>query len=126
MPVLHPYDLALLDAWLRAVLWDSHLPSTGKTVDDGIGSVTFRDGDEVNDDDAGLEIHRMKGYVALADGSARVIQGVREVFEIRQVPQETDENHPTDGSAGKIVLIGRGLDLPRFEASLQACLKSRR
>lgn len=58
-----------------------------------------------------------------------MIQGVRDVFEIVDLP---NNNHATqDGDReskkqqeGKMVLIGRGLDKERFERSLRLCLEN--
>jgi G3E family GTPase len=51
-----------------------------------------------------FEIHRLKGILVLQDGSCKIIQAVREVFEIR-------DSEPKTGGDGdcKLVLIGRGL-----------------
>ena len=49
------------------------------------------------------DILRTKGYVVLQDGSARLIQGVSDLFEIREL-QDTGEVRP------KVVFIGRGVD----------------
>ena len=69
-------------------------------------------------------IYRVKGYITLTDGSMKMIQGVRQVFEI----SDFDPSHmqPIKGSeaqaeelsarrmlpynGGKIVLIGKGLE----------------
>lgn len=51
----------------------------------------------------GFDIHRLKGILVLSDGSTKIIQAVRDVFEIR-------DSEPADGKTQcKIVLIGRGL-----------------
>jgi hypothetical protein len=54
----------------------------------------------------GYEIHRLKGYVPITDGSARIVQGVREIFDIIDV----EGTNVVGPDAGKIVLIGRGLE----------------
>ncbi|KAI5286586.1 hypothetical protein KEM52_001943, partial [Ascosphaera acerosa] len=87
-----------LDAWLRAVLWDRRLPAP--LVEAG----EEKDGPS----QAGLafDVHRLKGLVPLADGSCRVVQGVRELFEI----VDAAEAPAQPLTQGKIVVIGRGLD----------------
>ncbi|KAF7553081.1 hypothetical protein G7046_g7207 [Stylonectria norvegica] len=94
-----PIDqLEAVDGWLRSVLWDSKLP--------GI-------------DEAGkFEIHRSKGRLMMANGDVKIMQGVREVFEINDVPR--DEDTPKDG---KIILIGRNIAGVDFEGSLKQTLK---
>lgn len=52
------------------------------------------------------EVHRTKGLLRLADGSLKMIQGVREIFEITDAHSEPDQ--AVQGS--RVVLIGRNLD----------------
>ncbi|KAL4957452.1 CobW/HypB/UreG, nucleotide-binding domain-containing protein [Aspergillus filifer] len=94
-PPLPAPKTPLVDAWLRSVLWESSLP--------------YNEGLKFN-------IHRLKGILAVDDGSSKIIQAVREVFEIRE---------PLGGGADekkeqcKIVLIGRGLgDVDVWQSSL--------
>jgi hypothetical protein len=49
----------------------------------------------------------------LDDGSVKIVQGVREVFEIIDGAKSTSEANMT----GKIVLIGRGIHEVDFERS---------
>ncbi|KAH0831799.1 COBW domain-containing protein 1 [Fonsecaea pedrosoi] len=99
LPPFDPQKLHLLSGWLEALLWDAEESQQGR--------------------ERQYEIHRTKGLVKCTDGSARVIQGVREIFEIIDLP------HPETGGGslakeageevaaeeGKIVFIGRNLDL---------------
>lgn len=101
IPAIAKSKLDTLDAWLRSVLWDNVLPghedATGRT----------------------FEIHRLKGRLVLEDGSEKMIQGVRELFEIFDNPN-FDFDSATGGanSTGKLVVIGRHLDDFGFEESL--------
>ena len=52
----------------------------------------------------GFEIHRLKGILVLDDGSTKIIQAVRDVFEIRDAEPAQDAK-----TQCKVVLIGRGL-----------------
>ncbi|KAL4764982.1 CobW family GTP-binding protein [Aspergillus foveolatus] len=110
-PPLHHSKIPLVDVWLRSVLWDSTLP--------------LPSGSEAQN--PSFDIHRLKGILALSDGSSKIIQAVREVFEIR------DEATPTKSSSAaedsdrrsqcKIVLIGRGLgDAGPWQRSFEECL----
>lgn len=45
----------------------------------------------------------------LEDGSSRIIQAVRDVFEIRDSEPKTDRDDGPSSSQCKVVLIGRGL-----------------
>ena len=106
IPAITKSKLDVLDAWLRSVLWDNVLPEQ-----EGAGSRTF-------------EIHRLKGRLLLKDGSEKMIQGVRELFEIFDNPNfesdpTTDETYPV----GKLVLIGRHLEDFGFEQSLLDALE---
>ena len=76
-----PQKLYLLENWFQSLLWD----------------------------DGNLkpwEIHRLKGFVPLTDGTARVVQGVREIFDFVEI------EHPPENQVmeGKLVIIGRHLD----------------
>jgi hypothetical protein len=103
VPVLKLDELSNLDVWLRSILWDSKLPfpnSENGADDDGI--VNF-------------EIHRLKARLPLSSGDIKIVQGVREVFEILDAPKPADSAISLEG---KIVLIGRNLQGVRFEESL--------
>ncbi|KAG7005555.1 hypothetical protein G7Y79_00019g047350 [Physcia stellaris] len=52
-----------------------------------------------------LSIHRTKGLIRHLDGATKMLQGVREVFDITDL----DAAASGEGEGGKIVLIGRGL-----------------
>jgi G3E family GTPase len=103
LPVLSEEGMNRLDAWLRKVLWDGKLPHV--------------QGDEVT----GWEVHRSKGRIPLEVGGLRSLQGVREIFEIRDGVAEAEGN-----DAGKIVLIGRNIGgktkVEAFQRSLDASL----
>lgn len=88
-PAIPEEKVPQVDAWLRAILWDRQRPSS----DSATKPLDF-------------EIHRVKGILRLTDSNVRVIQGVREVFEITDA--ETRQP-PSDAPASKMVLIGRGL-----------------
>lgn len=61
-------------------------------------------------------MHRIKGRIVLDDGRAKMLQGVREIFELTDVPPGDDGV----AAAGKIVVIGRGLRREAWAASLAA------
>ncbi|KAL1969817.1 hypothetical protein VTN77DRAFT_7326 [Rasamsonia byssochlamydoides] len=113
-PAISAEEVPLVDAWLRSVLWENVLPvATGECGDTPPHPTDF-------------EIHRLKGILALDDGSFKVIQAVREVFEIRDSEnrrRETDSGDAPDHC--KIVLIGRGLgaSITPWEQSFQSFLK---
>ncbi|KAK3074236.1 hypothetical protein LTR53_003459 [Teratosphaeriaceae sp. CCFEE 6253] len=100
-PALDEGGLKRLDAWLRCVLWSSELP----------GSDTVADWD----------IHRVKGRLPMKNGGSKMLQGVREIFELvdGDATQQAAEE-------GKIVIIGRNIGSPdtlaAFQRSLDAAL----
>jgi hypothetical protein len=63
-----------------------------------------------------FEIHRLKAKLPLSNGDIKIVQGVREVFEILDAPK-SDDSTPEIPSPGKIVLIGRNLQGVPFEES---------
>jgi G3E family GTPase len=84
-----------VDSWLQSVLWESTLPVPANSSSDAHPT--------------SFDIHRLKGILRLEDGSSRIIQAVRDVFEIRDAePTQSDEDQPSPVQC-KIVLIGRGL-----------------
>ncbi|EQB58854.1 CobW/HypB/UreG [Colletotrichum gloeosporioides Cg-14] len=99
MPRLGPSQLVNVDKWLRKILWDRRLPGNDKTV---------------------LEVHRAKGRFVFENGDVKLMQGVREIFEILDSPDQTREAV----GEGKIILIGRYLQGVDFEKSLLEILKS--
>ncbi|KAF9881814.1 cobW domain-containing protein [Colletotrichum karsti] len=99
VPKLAPGQLANIDKWLRKVLWDRRLPGDDKTV---------------------VDVHRSKGRLVFENGDVNLIQGVREIFEILDSP---DQSREATGE-GKIILIGRYLKDVDFEKSLLDILKS--
>jgi len=93
-PAIAASSIAHIDAWLRSLLWDSCLPPS-----DDCSSPVATD----------FEIHRLKGILALNDGSFRIIQAVRDVFEIRDVENSRGDMNSDGPDHCKVVLIGRGL-----------------
>lgn len=89
---------AALDAWLRSVLWENVLPGHMPT------------------DGPAFDLHRLKGRFFLGDGTERIVQGVRELFDIFDSPSSDPKQDVS--RAGKLVLIGRHLDRYDFGKSL--------
>ena len=107
-PVLSAAGLEKLDAWLRSVLWESRLPSTGE----GLIHST-----------ADWEIHRAKGRVPLSNGSTKILQGVREIFELVDAADDAESSEAGDPSdSGRIVFIGRNISVPAISTLFQQSL----
>ena len=94
-PPFDPQKLVFLEGLLQSLLWD------------GLGGQSEEGGKKKKP----YEIHRLKGFIPVMDGTARIVQGVREIFEIIDA-DETIKTGPED--EGKIVLIGRGLENIQF------------
>ncbi|KAK1993501.1 CobW/HypB/UreG [Colletotrichum falcatum] len=101
VPKLSPSQLENVDKWLRKILWDRRLPGDEATV---------------------LEVHRSKGRLVFDNGGVKLIQGVREIFEILDSPDQSRE--VAQAQEGKIILIGRHLTGVDFERSLASILGS--
>ncbi|RKF55078.1 COBW domain-containing protein 1 [Erysiphe neolycopersici] len=113
IPLLEIHQVSKIDEWLRSVLWESSLPSLASDPSDTLSlSQSF-------------EIHRLKAKLVLSSNDVKIIQGVRDVFDIidaplnpSYVPKETEKNK------GKIVLIGRGLIHSHFQSSFMKAIFS--
>jgi len=98
-----------LDAWLRSVLWESTLPGHEESV-------------------SGWEIHRSKGRVQLENGRVKMLQGVREIFELIDGADVSGNGEESQGQERgcRIVFIGRNLGgdatAAAFQQSLDAAL----
>lgn len=99
--MLSTEQVGKVDAWLRSVLWENVLPN---------------DGDEDKDP---FEIHRLKGRLAVRNSGTKIIQGVRELFEIFDAPSGAVES---ESESGKVVLIGRHVADCNFQKSLLAAI----
>ncbi|KAI0202292.1 cobW-domain-containing protein [Astrocystis sublimbata] len=99
VPLLTTSQLEGVDSWLRSVLWEREVP----------GATTTKPSQ--------IEIHRLKARLVLEDGSTKIVQGVREVFDI--VDGERINVEDAASQAGKVVLIGRGIHNIDFEQSFR-------
>lgn len=105
MPVLKADQVVKVDKWLRSVLWENELPN------------------DVEEHKVHFEIHRLKGRLAVENGKAKIIQGVRELFEIFDAPVSGDQEQEGASQTGKIVLIGRHVTEFNFEQSLLEAIR---
>ncbi|KAJ7254318.1 CobW/HypB/UreG, nucleotide-binding domain-containing protein [Mycena haematopus] len=95
VPVLSRPQLDALDEWVRTVLWEQRLPGD---VDVPVPALT---------------VLRCKGLFVLDSGAQYVLQGVRSIYEIAEAGDALGLP-----DAGKLVLIGTGLDA-RVRESLE-------
>ncbi|CAK7212059.1 hypothetical protein SEUCBS140593_001380 [Sporothrix eucalyptigena] len=121
--ILDAAQVTKVDEWLRSVLWESQLP-------DPAGGPPRGGRNEPNN----FEIHRTKGRLVLKHGSVKVLQGVRELFEIFEAPASSPAEEAASGAgdepvapapeSSKLILIGRRLGEFDFEKSILAALKT--
>lgn len=100
LPPLDVTEMRRLDEWLRAVLWEGRLPG--------------------GESEEYWEIHRSKGRIVMVGGGVKMLQGVRQIFEI----EDTGEVVEGEGKVvrGKIVLIGKGIGSAETEHAFQTNL----
>jgi G3E family GTPase len=103
-PRLDEAGLQRLDAWLRPVLWSSELPGAHA--------------------ESGWEIHRIKGRFRLSNGQVKMLQGVREIFELIDGAAIEPESSAPDSLGGKMVIIGRNISNQHVAAAFQRSLAS--
>jgi G3E family GTPase len=78
-----------LDQWIRTLLWEG---------------VLF-------DFPGNVSVHRTKGRIVMQNGQEWMLQGVREVYEFREMGKSHEDK-------SKIVLIGEGLEKENIANSL--------
>lgn len=105
VPALPAEKLRHVDSWLRSVLWEGEVPNQDPNPE------------------VPIEIHRLKARLVFENGDVKLVQGVRDVFEIFDGEKQSStlgENAAANDAqppGGKIVLIGRGLREVSFERS---------
>ncbi|KAI1095884.1 cobW-domain-containing protein [Rostrohypoxylon terebratum] len=107
IPPLAPEQLKQVDSWIRSLLWESQVPG------------------EATNPEEPIEIHRLKSRLVFKNGDIKMVQGVREVFEIFDGEQTSSQRDDELPQKGKIVLIGRGVQGIDFERSLLRALQDR-
>lgn len=107
LPVLDDQGLKALDSWLQSVLWESRLPET-KDADEEVSKNSW-------------EIHRSKGRIPLSNGTVKLLQGVREIFDLIDGPVDTAS---TADQSGRLVFIGRNIGGNQLQAAFQSSLSA--
>jgi G3E family GTPase len=103
LSALTPYQYEQLDAWLRSLLWDNKLVGSNQS--------------------SGWDIYRIKGRIVLDNGTVKLLQGVREIFELIEATEASPQS--TAGpDCGKIVLIGRNISTQPNAATFQRSINS--
>ncbi|KAA6415208.1 MAG: hypothetical protein FRX48_01961 [Lasallia pustulata] len=108
VPALADAQLSRFEEWLRLILWEGTLDPS----------------EEVSSPARAFSIHRTKGRLLMISGSVKMVQGVREVFEIVDLKDSSTRSQveaPT--FEGKLILIGRGLAGQLWDLSLRSYLQ---
>jgi len=103
LPVLSEKQVDSVDAWLRAVCWNAQLPHSQEVQS--------------------FEIHRIKGQIPTATGHTKLLQGVREIYELTDAADAAGAESAKLTKDGKIVVIGRGLDQESWQLSLTTSIE---
>lgn len=129
-PVISASQLDLLEQWLRSVLWEAILPPASPSALTITNSAANQ-----------FSIHRLKGRIVLDSGETKMIQGVREVFEISAARDRTAPASSAGGRGdagrgteqdqewgeleveGKMVIIGKDVAGKQWSDSLRAYLQ---
>ncbi|KII91807.1 hypothetical protein PLICRDRAFT_157170 [Plicaturopsis crispa FD-325 SS-3] len=120
IPPLPRAQLRLLDAWVRAALWEGFVPVPSlpnNTVPNSPYATVPPPNDAATPDAVPVLILRCKGHIPMRRGAPYVLQGVRSLYELRRVGDGVDGEEE-----GKIVLIGKGLD-ERVRGSLEGVFR---
>ncbi|KAI1001111.1 hypothetical protein K3495_g7088 [Podosphaera aphanis] len=106
LPCFSPNQVLKLDEWLRSILWESTIPNPDADLIDAKGCGPK------------FEVHRLKAKLFLPNGDCKIIQGVRDMFDIQDVQSFFDSAAKSKALDGKVVMIGRGLKNVPFHQSL--------
>jgi hypothetical protein len=109
VPLLKRTQLPILDEWLRSILWDLKIPKTNPN--------------SACDTPRTFEVHRLKARLPVDDGTVKIVQGVREIFEIIDAPQVTKVRNASC-ERGKLVFVGRNIAGVAFEESYLRVINS--
>lgn len=96
LPRLSSAEYDRLNGFLESLLWEGRLPNLN-------GKKTMAETETEGEKGTALEVLRTKGLICTEDGKEWVIQGVTDIFEVKEVASE-------GGMEGKVVFIGKGLE----------------
>lgn len=118
LPILDDVRTGAFDRLIRGLLWDGSLPPLSDPPTAPVSP------DDKPDDKREFDILRTKAFLRSSDGSEYILQGVRDIYEITQVPKGIVEaGIELERIVPKLVLIGRGIDgstAERFLSALRA------
>lgn len=91
-------QLDLFETWIQQVLWENRIG------------------------DLEVEIHRLKGRLLLTDGRAKILQGVRENYEIVDMRDEPEPELLESKFPSKLVFIGKSLQKSKIQEAFTKAL----
>lgn len=125
LPALTAAQLDPLDAWLRTLLWSRLFLDHPDKANASSTPYSFAPTSSSSSSPCSTstparrpEIHRVKGRLVMRDGSVKLLQGVREVFEVLDSSDRSSPSESGKEAVGKIVLIGRDIDREALQRSL--------
>ncbi|GAA5884838.1 hypothetical protein JCM6882_007116 [Rhodosporidiobolus microsporus] len=119
VPVLRDVRNGAFHELLSTLVWEGRLPPLSSQAQ------------TQEDDSLSLDLLRTKGFLRTSDGRAWILQGVRDIFDVTEVPPAVLEKEKREGREevkSKVVLIGRGLGdgeevKKRWEVGLRRALQ---
>ncbi|GAA5975932.1 hypothetical protein JCM21900_004670 [Sporobolomyces salmonicolor] len=120
LPVLRAVETGVFHHLVSALIWDGHLPRLSASSCASAPSTPCPEA-EAEAREPQLDLLRAKAFLRTTDGRSFILQGVRDVFDVAEVP---DASANISDVQPKLVLIGRGLGDPdtvrkRFLGALQ-------
>lgn len=88
-------QLGRFESWVQQILWENELEGSQ------------------------IEVHRLKGRFILEDGSAKILQGVREAYEIVDMREEPEPELLETKYPSKLVFIGKHLQKDKIKRSFE-------
>ncbi|GAA5830975.1 hypothetical protein JCM11251_005097 [Rhodosporidiobolus azoricus] len=118
VPTLRDVRRGAFHDLISTLVWEGRLPPAPSSS-------------AAREEDLKLDLLRTKGFLRTHDGRAWILQGVRDIYDIAEVPPAVLEKEKRDGREevkSKLVLIGRGLGdgrevLSRWEEGLRRGLE---
>lgn len=102
------------DELLRTLLWEGKIDTSATNVAEATEERVEEEGEgETKPSATKLEILRSKAYLRTKDGRCWILQGVRDIYEVTEIPSDRrgiGKDEKEIEIETKLVLIGRGLD----------------
>lgn len=110
LPILEDVKTGRFDQLIRGLLWDGFLPPLTPSSEPATADAKRE-----------FDILRTKAFLRSSDGAEYILQGVRDIYEVTQVPNRSGESgNGSEDILPKLVLIGRGIDGSTAERFLRA------